>query len=116
MVEQEPVAAVEFQESTDAREANIVREAIAGLAYSLWQSRGCPEGTPDEDWYNAEDILRTSVKIEESVTREGNGDLFSRVALQQSAVGLSEIFHNQSVDGVREISIDIERYKLAPQL
>jgi hypothetical protein len=103
VVEQVPVAAVEFQESTDTREANIVREAIAGLAYSLWQSRGCLEGTPDEDWYDAEDILRTSGKIEESVTQEGSGAFFSQVVLQQAPVGLSEIDHNQSVDDVREI-------------
>lgn len=29
-------------------------EEIALLAYSLWQSRGCPEGRPEEDWYQAE--------------------------------------------------------------
>ena len=116
MVEQLPVAAVDFQESTDAREAHIVREAVAALAYSLWQSRGCPEGTPDEDWYNAEDILRTNGKIEESLTQVGSGAFFSEVARQQAAVGLSEIDHSQSVDGVREIPIDIDRYKLAPQL
>jgi hypothetical protein len=29
-------------------------EQIAGLAYALWQQRGCPEGSPDEDWFRAE--------------------------------------------------------------
>jgi hypothetical protein len=24
------------------------------LAYELWQERGCPWGTPDTDWYQAE--------------------------------------------------------------
>lgn len=33
-------------------------EAIARLAYSYWQARGCPIGSPDEDWYCAENELR----------------------------------------------------------
>jgi hypothetical protein len=32
-------------------------EQIAALAYQLWEARGCPEGTPDEDWFNAEKAL-----------------------------------------------------------
>lgn len=27
---------------------------IARLAYSYWQARGCPEGSPEEDWLRAE--------------------------------------------------------------
>ena len=30
------------------------REQIARLAYSYWQARGCPEGSPGEDWLRAE--------------------------------------------------------------
>ena len=26
---------------------------IAALAHSLWQTRGCPDGWPDEDWFRA---------------------------------------------------------------
>ena len=33
-------------------------EAIALLAYSYWQARGCPIGSPEEDWYRAENDLR----------------------------------------------------------
>lgn len=33
-------------------------EEIARLAYSYWQARGCPEGSPEEDWQRAEDELR----------------------------------------------------------
>ena len=32
-------------------------EQIAALAHALWESRGCPEGTADEDWYQAERML-----------------------------------------------------------
>jgi len=31
---------------------------IALLAYELWCARGCPAGSPDEDWFNAEEQLR----------------------------------------------------------
>jgi hypothetical protein len=29
-------------------------EHIALLAYALWQERGCPEGSSEEDWFLAE--------------------------------------------------------------
>jgi hypothetical protein len=31
---------------------------IAELAHELWQARGCPEGSPDEDWFHAAHLLR----------------------------------------------------------
>jgi hypothetical protein len=27
---------------------------IGALAYQFWQERGCPHGTPEEDWFRAE--------------------------------------------------------------
>lgn len=32
---------------------------IAKLAYELWQARGCPDGSPDEDWFRAAQQLRS---------------------------------------------------------
>jgi hypothetical protein len=32
---------------------------IAALAHELWQARGCPEGSPEEDWYRAAEQLRS---------------------------------------------------------
>jgi hypothetical protein len=32
---------------------------IANLAYSLWQQRGCPEGSPEQDWLEAEKLVGT---------------------------------------------------------
>jgi hypothetical protein len=29
------------------------------LAYEFWQERGCPEGSPDEDWFRATKELRS---------------------------------------------------------
>jgi len=33
-------------------------EAIARLAYSYWEARGCPIGSQEDDWYRAENELR----------------------------------------------------------
>lgn len=32
---------------------------IAALAYELWQARGCPDGSPEEDWFRAAAALRS---------------------------------------------------------
>jgi hypothetical protein len=32
---------------------------IAALAYEFWEARGCPEGSPEEDWYRAAEELRS---------------------------------------------------------
>ena len=31
---------------------------IAALAHELWVARGCPEGSPDQDWFQAAHMLR----------------------------------------------------------
>jgi len=35
---------------------------IAALAYSLWEARGRPEGTPEEDWFNAKRALKAKAE------------------------------------------------------
>jgi hypothetical protein len=37
----------------------VERRVIANLAYLLWQGRCCPEGSPEEDWFEAEEMIRT---------------------------------------------------------
>jgi len=32
---------------------------IAALAHELWRARGCPEGSPEEDWFHAAEELRS---------------------------------------------------------
>ena len=34
-------------------------DEIAGLALELWRVRGCPEGSQDQDWFRAVEILRS---------------------------------------------------------
>jgi Protein of unknown function (DUF2934) len=36
---------------------------IAALAYKFWQARGCPDGTPEEDWFRAEKEIAASKKM-----------------------------------------------------
>ena len=37
---------------------NLKERDIAALAYRLWQERGCPQGTPEHDWFRAVEELR----------------------------------------------------------
>ena len=39
---------------------SALEQDIAKLAYALWQQRGCPEGSPQIDWFAAEESLRAS--------------------------------------------------------
>ena len=36
---------------------------IAALAYQLWKDRGCPSGSPDEDWFLAEAELTNIQRV-----------------------------------------------------
>lgn len=38
--------------------AALEHDRIANLAYFCWQQRGCPEGSPEEDWFLAEKQIR----------------------------------------------------------
>jgi DUF2934 family protein len=37
-----------------------MQEDLSNLAYGLWQERGCPHGSPEVDWLEAERRLRQS--------------------------------------------------------
>jgi len=39
--------------------ASFGHNDIAALAYELWQARGCPEGSAEEDWFHAAEELRS---------------------------------------------------------
>jgi hypothetical protein len=38
----------------DTETASMIHQRVCERAYELWEQRGCPEGSPDEDWYMAE--------------------------------------------------------------
>ena len=43
---------------SSALDVTIHTEGIAALAYKLWQERGCPIGSDQEDWFRAENELK----------------------------------------------------------
>jgi hypothetical protein len=38
--------------------AGTFEQQIAALANALWRERGCPEGSPEHDWFQAEQQLQ----------------------------------------------------------
>jgi hypothetical protein len=41
-----------------ATAADSFQDAVARLAFSYWEARGCQGGSPEEDWLRAEQELR----------------------------------------------------------
>jgi hypothetical protein len=54
-------AALDTAASEESRPAATDPDAsrIAALAYQLWVERGSPDGSDQEDWYRAEDMLKS---------------------------------------------------------
>jgi hypothetical protein len=46
------------ERETTQSETQTKHQDIANLAYALWQHRGCPEGSAQQDWYEAEQKVR----------------------------------------------------------
>ena len=42
--------------------ASFSHRDIEALAYEIWQERGCPQGSPEEDWFHAAKQLRSRVE------------------------------------------------------
>jgi hypothetical protein len=42
----------------DAVRPDLSQQEIASLAYSIWQERGCPLGSAEEDWFEAKRRLQ----------------------------------------------------------
>jgi hypothetical protein len=57
-LEQNPNQSWKERESAKLSTASITENHIAVLAYSLWQQRGCPAGSAEADWFEAERQLR----------------------------------------------------------
>jgi len=43
-------------------------DEVAALAYKLWQERGCPIGSDQEDWFRAEDELKNRKVMAEAAS------------------------------------------------
>jgi anti-anti-sigma factor len=55
--------------------APIDQDEIAARAYELWQARGCPDGSPEVDWLQAEEVLR--------MARSGSVNRHTLIELEQ---------------------------------
>lgn len=44
-------------------------QEIAARALGLWRARGCPEGSPDEDWFHAVKELRAHFRLTAQETK-----------------------------------------------
>ena len=44
----------------EAAKAETTEESVAVLAYQHWVERGCPIGSPEVDWFQAEAELRNA--------------------------------------------------------
>ena len=66
MTKQAVKMAVETEATMESPEESVLADSpapfsqqeIADLAYEFWLDRGCPHGSPDEDWFRAERELR----------------------------------------------------------
>jgi len=45
-----------------ALDETSIREKISHLAYAIWEVRGCPEGSAESDWLEAERQVYASVR------------------------------------------------------
>lgn len=56
--------------SQSERPGSSMQEDIARLAYALWEQRGCPTGSPEFDWFEAEQkLMRPAERRESGLTR-----------------------------------------------
>ena len=47
-----------WESAVPGRSDSFTEPAISKRAYELWVERGCPEGSPEQDWYRAESELK----------------------------------------------------------
>jgi hypothetical protein len=61
----------------------IPHEEIALRACRLWEERGCPIGSPEEDWFRADEEIRSEQAVRDEAVRARN----KRVRAPRSAPG-----------------------------
>jgi hypothetical protein len=54
------------------------QEEIAALAHALWQARGCPDGSPEEDWFQAMRELAERSRQQIAELQEADGPILAR--------------------------------------
>ena len=49
---------VQQETNTQSEMQGQQKQDIANLAYALWQQRGCPQGSSEQDWIEAEQTMQ----------------------------------------------------------
>ncbi len=52
------------RKATRTAVTGTIEEQIASLANALWRERGCPDGSAEQDWFDAERKLESERKTE----------------------------------------------------
>jgi hypothetical protein len=50
-----------YEQTGQAHRYTFGHDDIAVLAHKLWEARGCPDGSPEADWFQAAQELRARV-------------------------------------------------------
>ena len=66
------------------------REFVEKLAYKLWERRGRPLGSPDVDWFAAEQAVYTSLVASGMITPSANDQQNMREELYRGTENSSE--------------------------
>ena len=79
MAKRMPITDPQELSSTDLQSESGIRAgdddaAIAELAYQLWHERGCPIGSPEIDWFCAEELLSHRAQSAELLSDSRKGE------------------------------------------
>jgi hypothetical protein len=55
--------------SAEAPNVEPDHDQIETLAYQLWLERGCPDGSPQDDWFRAETQLKQPELMQRAASR-----------------------------------------------
>jgi hypothetical protein len=61
--EEDEIGSIAIQDTVDTN------QIITALAYEFWQRRGCPIGSPELDWFKAEEYLDSWLQAEEDAKK-----------------------------------------------
>ena len=54
------------------QDAVDTNQIVTALAYEYWQQRGCPTGSPELDWFRAEEEVNLWLQAEKEIKRRGS--------------------------------------------
>jgi hypothetical protein len=66
LVQPQKPSAIASEKKTASESLNFAvsgQEKIALLAYTYWEQRGRPGGSPDEDWFRAEQEIHNRMNV-----------------------------------------------------